>query len=192
MRAFAPRAPLGTARQAHTTTLLRDGRVLVVGGYRADGRAIAGAEVCDPVSDAWQAVGRLTRARGKHAAIRLRDGRVLVLGGAPDGETRTRLRATELFESEIGRFAPGPMLRIGRYKLVDAVARTADGRVVVAGDASLVEVVSARADAVAVASGTLGSRRAFATATTSGAGVLVVGGYDESIAIKPGAFLVRR
>jgi len=190
--AFDGVAALAIPRQGHTTTLLRDGRVLVVGGYDADGRGIAHAELYDPAADTWQPVGRLGTPRGKHATIRLRDGRVLVLGGARDGETRARLRSTELFDPTVGRFVAGPSLRIGRYKLVDAVALTRDGSVVVAGDAPLVELVGASAESVRIATGSLASRRAFATATRSGAGVLVVGGYDERIAIQPGAFLVLR
>lgn len=38
--------------------------------------------------------------------------------------------------------------------------------------------------------GDLGAARAFATATRVGAEVLVLGGYDERIAIQPGAYLV--
>lgn len=189
---FERAAPVAVPRQGHTATLLHDGRVLVVGGYDAGGRAIAQAEFYDPAADAWQPAGKLGTPRGKHAAIRLRDGRVLVLGGADDGETRARLRSTELFDPTAGRFVAGPSLRVGRYKLVDAVALRQDGSVVVAGDAPLVELVGPRAEAVLTVRGSLGSRRAFATATRSGAGILVVGGYDERIAIEPGAFLVRR
>ena len=187
---FAAVAPLLRARTAHTATRLRDGRVLVAGGYGADGRAIAGAELYDPRRNRWESAGRLVQARGKHAAIRLLDGRVLLLGGSPDRETRARIRSTEVFDPATGRFTPGPVLAVGRYKIVDAVALLPDGRVVVGGDAGVVEVVSRTASTVGQAAGTVDRRYAFATATPVRDGVLLVGGYDEVIAIGGGSYLV--
>lgn len=65
-----------------------------------------------------------------------------------------------------------------------------DGRVLVAGDAPEVEIVDPARGRVTLARGDLGAARAFATATRVGADVLVLGGYDERIAIQAGAYLV--
>jgi len=188
---FRPGAPLRRARWAHTATRLADGRILVTGGFGADRRAIAEAELFDPRTRRWSRAGHLMRPRGKHAAVRLLDGRVLLVGGSSDGETRARIRSTELFEPRAGRFVPGPTLQRARYKLGDAVALLPDGRVVVAGDGIEVELVSADARSLQLATGGLEAARAFATATPIEGGILVVGGYDETIAIRAGAFLVR-
>ncbi len=68
-----------SAGEGHTATLLPDGRVLVVGGYRDDW--LATAELYDPGSGRWTATGSMAEARGAFAATRLPDGRVLVVGG---------------------------------------------------------------------------------------------------------------
>ena len=81
---------LNTPRYRHTATLLRDGRVLVVGGV--DGRVdvvdgaqivhvLDSAELYDPVSGTWINTGHLARPRSDHTATLLPDGRVLVVGG---------------------------------------------------------------------------------------------------------------
>jgi len=189
-RALPCGRPLAGPREAHSATLLRDGRVLVCGGTGADGRALATAELYDPASDRWSPAGRLGEGRTKHAAVRLPDGRVLLVGGARDRESRGRLASTELYDPAAGRFTPGPRLRAGRYKLPDAVVALPDGRVLVAGDAPEVEIVDPARGRVTLARGDLGAARAFATATRVGADVLVLGGYDERIAIQAGAYLV--
>lgn len=97
---FAPTGSLTTARFAHTATLLRGGKVLVVGGSDRIGANLASAEIFDPASGQWSSAGAMASARGAHlagtkdviapgaasfTATRLRDGRVLVVGGSQDG-----------------------------------------------------------------------------------------------------------
>jgi hypothetical protein len=188
---FITRAPLLYPRAGHTATLLGDGRVLVVGGYGADGRGVPAAELYDARRDRWVSAGRLAVARGKHAAIRLHDGRILVIGGSTDRETRARLRSTEIFDPATRRFVRGPVLAVGRYKIVDAVALLADGQVVVGGDSRNVELVSPTAQTVSRSAGAVDGRYAFATATAVRDGVLLVGGYDEAIGITGRSYLVR-
>src|SRR5258707_13489045 len=69
------------ARDSHTATLLSDGKVLVTGGVDSQGVPIASAEVFDPQSGQWTAVGPLTQALGDHTATLLPNGKVLVAGG---------------------------------------------------------------------------------------------------------------
>jgi len=70
-----------------TATLLRDGRVLIVGGLTTTGSGglasdtNAGAEVFDPKSGTFSRAGAMTNNRNLHTATLLNDGRVLIAGG---------------------------------------------------------------------------------------------------------------
>lgn len=71
-----------TGRYGHTATLLRNGKVLVVGGRNPQGQALASAELYDPKTGEWTRTADLpSNARYNHTATRLGDGRVLVAGG---------------------------------------------------------------------------------------------------------------
>ena len=78
---FTPGAPMGTARQDHTSTLLPNNKVLVTGGRDIDQNPLASAEVYDPASASWSSAGAMTDARGLHTATLLKSGLVLVTGG---------------------------------------------------------------------------------------------------------------
>jgi hypothetical protein len=76
----APAVPnMNAARYDNTATLLRDGRVLVAGGYQEDT-----AEVFDPKAGpppTWTpTLNDMSRQRWRHSATLLLDGRVLVAG----------------------------------------------------------------------------------------------------------------
>src|SRR5437868_3583539 len=73
-------APLATARYSHTTTLLDNGQLLVVGGKDGSG-ALGTAELYDPMTNSWSAAGALAAARDHHTATLLPNGKVLVAGG---------------------------------------------------------------------------------------------------------------
>ena len=84
-------ASLATARHLHTSTVLPDGRVLVVGGFSSGGN-LASAELIDPsepaaFSSSWVATASLAAASYGHAATLLRDGTVLVTGGVRPAST---------------------------------------------------------------------------------------------------------
>lgn len=67
-------------RNQHTATLLKDGRILVVGGDANFGGVVNSAEIFDPVTGTWTPVAS-PGPMANHAAARLNDGSVLVLGG---------------------------------------------------------------------------------------------------------------
>lgn len=82
--AFTPAAPMPEPRFAAPATTLLDGRVLVVGGRDAAGRATASAVIYDPTSDRWQATGSMSTPRDKHELALLPDGDVHIVGGYDD------------------------------------------------------------------------------------------------------------
>jgi hypothetical protein len=82
-------ASMNTPRTIHAAALLRDGRVLVMGGalYEPDGTPIAldSAEVYDPREDSWTTVTSMNTHRYGHSATALPNGTVLVTGGCYKG-----------------------------------------------------------------------------------------------------------
>jgi len=98
------------SRAGHTATRLSDGRVLLVGGWREASigqlAAQASAEIFDPATGTFTAVGDMSTARVDHAAGLLPDGRVLVTGGSRlDGSFLTDLDSVEVFDPATDAFS---------------------------------------------------------------------------------------
>ena len=99
-----------TARAFHTATLLRDGRVLVAGGYTDS--ASRSAELYDPRSRTWTPTGDLITARNAHTATLLLDGKVLVAGGSRTNAAP--IREAELYDPATGTWTSAGNLRQAR------------------------------------------------------------------------------
>ena len=78
---FSATGNLNQARAGHTATLLKNGRVLIAGGWDSTARKLSSAEIYDPETEAFQPTGNLATPRSNHAAALLGDGRVLITGG---------------------------------------------------------------------------------------------------------------
>jgi N-acetylneuraminic acid mutarotase len=128
-------APLSDAREAHTATLLADGRVLVTGGYGAT-RILAATEIYDPATNQWTRVGNLGMARVMHSATVL-DGSAMVVGGR-GGDFGAMLCSTEIFDLATGRWSYGPSV----VKMVQqhTAALLLDGTLLVAGGTGVKEM----------------------------------------------------
>ena len=74
-------------RDAHATTLLADGRVLLTGGFSQSGEALDSVELWDPDAAAFVETTPLPRPAANHTTVLLPDGRLLVVldGSGPDG-----------------------------------------------------------------------------------------------------------
>ena len=118
---------MSVARAVHTSTLLRDGRVLITGGFDDAGSNHATAELFDPVTDRFLPAARMQSARVDHTATLLADGRVLIAGGL-SGEA---LSSAELYDPAADRFEPTG--RLGTARNGHKAVRLADGRVLIVG-----------------------------------------------------------
>lgn len=100
--AFRPAGDVGESRSNHTATLLKDGKILVVGGFTVSSgafRDLKSAVLYDPESGQASGVGDLTTARTDHTATLLEDGHVLVAGGRTnDSGTVKSLASAELYD----------------------------------------------------------------------------------------------
>ena len=83
-----PLTNMAESRQAHSSTLLQDGRVLVAGGCRIvkgingfTTLGLATAEIFDPTTRTWTSTGSLSKARRGAPPALLNDGRVLIVDG---------------------------------------------------------------------------------------------------------------
>ena len=108
---------MSVPRESHTTTLLADGRVLVIGGH-SDGRenmeVYASAEIYSPETRRFEPAGTLEIPRHKHDAVELADGRVLAIGGA-DRTDNVHYETTEVYDGHTGTFERGPSMANRRY-----------------------------------------------------------------------------
>ena len=177
---FEPGPDLPVAADGLAATTLDDGSVLVVGGQHRFEVATDAAVRITPDGEVVQ-VDPLATARFKHTVVTLPSGEALVLGGTVDD--RVLLRTTELFDPDTNSFRPGPDLDQGRYKLTGSAAVLPDGRIVVAGGGPGVELLDPeRGESVPITSA--GSEWAsFSTVGVSNGRVVVIGGYDRSIAL---------
>ncbi len=113
---------------SHTATLLRDGRVLIAGGWSNQDKPENTAEVYDPQTRRFTAVGVMKYRRSGHSASLLENGKVLIAGGS-DGNVN--LNAAELFNPETNAFESIETMQ--RARNVHSATTLKDGRVLLAG-----------------------------------------------------------
>jgi hypothetical protein len=113
--------------------LLRDGKVLVAGGYSGNGtERLATAELYDPATGTFARTGSMAMARRSHGVIALETGNVVVVGGDTSGGSA--VATSELYEVSTGRFRPLGRLREARSRFQSVLLRT--GKVLVVGGSS--------------------------------------------------------
>ena len=126
---------LNTPRSSHTATLLRDGKVLVAGGFAKKSNS---AELYDPETGAWSSTGQLNGARSfAHTATLLKDGKVLIVGGnlftqLENGDRQEYgLNGAELYDPQNERWSVTGSLNTGRQLHTATLLK--NGKVLVVG-----------------------------------------------------------
>ena len=152
---------------AHNATLLRNGKVLVVGGYRAPNAV----EVYDPATNRWTPQSALLIAIRSLGRISLEDGRILMAA------VREPHTSAELIGSSVGSW--GPAAVISTTYDTNTLTLLNDGRILVVGFRSRSAQVYDPEDNRWSQSGSMAVVRLYHTATLLSDGkVLVVGGID--------------
>ena len=124
-RTFTATGSMSNPRIGNTATLLRDGRVLYVGGYTGGGY-LADADLYDPASGTFTPAGSVPGPYfNEGTATLLNDGRVLLAGGT--GATS----AAYLYDPSSGQFTSTGSLNVGRGNHTATLLR--DGRVLIVG-----------------------------------------------------------
>jgi len=201
---FASTGTMTSRRYAQTSTLLRNGGVLITGGFSFDSSAcdqnssspaVASAEIYDPSNGSFAPTGSMAEVRGGHTATLLTNGKVLIAGGdnmegdvppffLVDGSVTTEVYdpATGLFTSTGNTVTP----RVGQTATL-----LANGDVLIAGGWSASQNASIAAAEVYhtatgafTPTGSMTSPRTGHTATLLPNGnVLITGGaHDRTLA----------
>ena len=119
-------APLGTARSQAAAVMLRDGRVLLMGGLSPNS-VLGTTEIYDQVAGTWSPGPPMFQARRLHTATVLDDGRVLVTAGIGSSGW---LASAELFDPQTNTWTATGSIAVARYD--HSATRLLDGRVLVA------------------------------------------------------------
>ncbi len=117
-----------TAKRAtHTATLLKNGKVLMAGGFVSNGGGLSSAEVYDPASKTFTPAENMTVARASHTATLLPNGKVLISGGY-NGDY---LKSAELYDPSTNRFSPAGQMVTARSGHIATLLNS--GKILLAG-----------------------------------------------------------
>jgi hypothetical protein len=196
LRIFSLVGSLGTAREAHTATLMPDGRVLVAGGSSggpSGGMTFDTAEIYDaakqtftnasapmvsprrlhtatlllPTTGMFAATGSLSEKRNSHAATLLGNGRVLVTGGYnDDAAPSTSIGSAEIYAPSVGAFTLVEAMTVPRA--THTATLLGSGEVLVAGGQAGASLASVERYSTRCASKVAGSCASSAEAVRSG------------------------
>ena len=124
---------MATGRSSHTATLLRGGKIVIVGGMQP-ARVLSDAELYDPTTQAWTSAGSLSMPRTGHTATLLPNGKVLVAGGTVSVARPDRpasLTGAELYDPRTNSWSPAATMHVARA--FHTATLLLDGKVLITG-----------------------------------------------------------
>jgi hypothetical protein len=182
---FEPGPEMSIGRSGHTATLLKNGKVLIVGGWTGRYRLRNSAEIYDPATNSFAPTGNLIVERAGSTATLLPDGRVLIAGGEDRDENK--LNSAEIYDPSTGLFRETGSMANPRS--AHTATLLSDGKVLVVGggsghypsqtiyrEAELFDPVSGK---FASASQSIVARHKHAAILLRSGKVLIVGGSDS-------------
>ena len=183
---WIPNSPMINGREFHTTTLLQNGKILVVGGLSnaIPTQYASTTELYDPATGTWTASGSLNIARAYHTATLLPNGKVLVAGGLNKNDGF--LSSTELYDPASGTWTTNGMMTTARSS--HTATLLSNGKVLLAGGINGNNIPLAQTELYDPATGTctainnpMTTAHNYHTATMLPNGkVLITGGQDNS------------
>jgi hypothetical protein len=180
-------ARMTQGRAAHTATLLADGRVLLAGGWHnptigSPLRTSRTAELYDPGTASFLAVGDMVSERVDHRALRLPDGRVLVTGGSRlvPPSTFEDLADAEVFDPSTNTWSPWPTA-MAHVRAQHVMRDLGDGRWLLVGGA-----FDLRPEVFSTATGTF-TTLSIPAAETARFGACAASFSDGDVAVAGGA-----
>ena len=130
---WTPTSPMLSPRFNHAVAGLKNGNVLVVGGYQSPGMLTGGCELFDVATGTWRVTGSLSTPRQFHTSVVLADGRVLVAGGlGMNGQGGfEKLSSAEVYDPATGTWSAAGNMATQRFE--NSLTTLADGRVLAVG-----------------------------------------------------------
>jgi hypothetical protein len=186
---ITPTGSLGTPRQGHTATLLKNGHVLITGGFAmlAGWQVWATSELYSPQTGTFQSTGSLKTRRSGHTATLLPDGSVLIAGGDISIEpgVGNSTASAEVYDSDFGYVSETGAMISARSGHTATLLN--DGRVLIAGghnfnekgeenflaSAELYDPLTGRF----TSTGTMNAARSAPTATLLASGKVLISSY---------------
>jgi uncharacterized protein (DUF2147 family) len=101
---FQPAGNMTIGRSGHTATPLKNGKLLIAGGWTGRNNVRRSAELYDPSTGVFTPTGDMVIERAGSIAALLPDGRVLVAGG--EDRSENALASAEIYDPASGKFTP--------------------------------------------------------------------------------------
>lgn len=99
---FQPAGDMTIGRSSHTATLLKNGKLLIAGGWTGRYNVRRSAELYDPTTRVFTLTGDMVIERAGNVAALLPDGTVLVAGG--EDRSEEALASAEIYDPATGKF----------------------------------------------------------------------------------------